>query len=80
MRYLSDFFGDILEIVLDCFQIILNFMYVCQSLISLPIDHFWGSTSETSDLVVDDINGADTTVDKFARCVHHIAKEIITLN
>merc|ERR1711954_110235 len=55
MRYLSGFFGDILEIFLDCFKIILNFLYVCQSvsqsLISLPIGHLWGSTSETSGLV-----------------------------
>ena len=31
MRYLPDFFGDILDILLDCFKIILNFLYVCQS-------------------------------------------------
>ena len=33
----------------------MNILYVCQSvsqsLISLPIGHFWGSTSETSGLV-----------------------------
>ena len=46
MRYLSDFFGDIIEIFLDCFKIILKILYVCQSvsqsLISLLIGHFWG--------------------------------------
>ena len=49
------FFGDIPRIFLDYIQIILYFLYVCpsvsQSLISLPIGHFWGSTSETSGLV-----------------------------
>ena len=49
-------FLDILRIFLDYLQIILYFLYVCQSvcqsLISLPIGHLWGSTSETSGLVV----------------------------
>ena len=55
MRCLSEIFRTILWIFLDYYQIILDFLYVCQSvsqsLISLPICHFWGSTSETSGLV-----------------------------
>ena len=43
IRYISVLLGEI--------QIILYFLYVCQSLISLPIGNFWGSTSETSGLV-----------------------------
>ena len=45
------FVWDIPGIFLNYFQIIMYFLYVCQSLISLPIGHFWGSTSETSGLV-----------------------------
>ena len=59
MIYISEFFGDIPGIFLHYFQNILYFLYVCQSvsqsLISLPIGHFWGSTSETSGLVVSEI-------------------------
>ena len=55
MIYISEIFGDIPGIFLNYFQNILYFLYVCQSvsqsLISLPIGHFWGSTSETSGLV-----------------------------
>ena len=55
MRYISEIFGGIPRIFLDYIEIILDFLYVCQSvsqsLISLPIGNFWGSTSETSGLV-----------------------------
>ena len=54
-------FLDILRIFLDYLQIILYFLYVCQSvcqsLISLPTGHLWGSTSETSGLVFLQSNG-----------------------
>ena len=52
MIYISEVFKDIPGIFLHYFKNILYFLYVCQSvsqfLISLPIGHFSGSTSETS--------------------------------
>ena len=55
MSYIYEIFRNIPGIFLDYFQIILDILYVCQfisqSLMSLPIGHFSGSTSETSGLV-----------------------------